>query len=103
MMQRERAQRDVVDFGRAPFENVGFVVGNFRVTGAQSSGDFERRGLSIYGIDLERRANFASVINDESRNIARFRGKIDNTDASSRLDPAAHETQNQPEAAQAQT
>src|SRR5438874_1807554 len=100
MMKRKRAQRDVVCFHGIPFENIRFAIVNFRIATAQFPGNLQCRRLSIEGVDLDLRANSASVIRYQSRNVAGPGGKIDNTGASVRLDPAAHEIQNKTMAAE---
>ena len=83
-----------------PFQNVCFVVGNFRVIGAQSPGDFKRRSLPIDCVDFDLRANLSRVIHEQPRNIAGTRGKIDNAHLRAGHYPAPHESRNETIAAE---
>jgi hypothetical protein len=76
------------------------MIGNFRVPGAQASGDFQRRSLLIDCIDLDLRVNLSRVTNDQPRNIARTCGKIDNTHSRAGLYPAPYESRNETMAAE---
>ena len=53
------------------------MVGNFRVTGAQTPGDFQHRSLPINCVDSDLRANPSRVIHEQPRNIPRTCGKIE--------------------------
>src|SRR5258706_1127492 len=47
VVKRQRTKRDVVCFSGVRLENVGFAVGNLRIIGAQSLGDFQCGRLVI--------------------------------------------------------
>ena len=88
-------------FDGMPFENIGFVTGNFRVAGAQLPGDFQGRGLSINSIDLDpARQSFErnrQSIAEYRRNLAaRSTMRV----GAPRLNPTAHKAQNKTIAAE---
>ena len=94
MMERERIENDVVALSWIPFENVRFDKRNFRVINAEFSRDFERGCLLIQRVKLNFRANLARVIDNQSRDVARAGGKIDNAQLIARFNPTANEAQN---------
>src|SRR5262245_59899602 len=71
------------------------MVGNFRIPGAQSAGDFKRRRLLIDCIDLDLRADPSRIIREQPRDIARTSGKIDNAHSIAGHYPAAHESRHE--------
>ena len=93
-MERERTKRDLVRLRRPPLEDVCFDTRNFRVIDAQFYCYFQRGGLSIKRIDLNFCADLSRKIDNQSRNVARARGKIDNAQAVARSNPATDEPEN---------
>src|SRR5206468_3938239 len=100
MMKRERAKDDIVAIRRSPFENVCLDEGNFRMITTQLSRDFECGWLAIQCIDLDRRADFSRNIDNQSRNVARAGGKIDNAHVTARFNPAMQKMQKKAMAAE---
>src|SRR5262249_33977201 len=96
MMKCQRAKRDVVYIDRAPFENVGFPVGNLRIVGAQLSRDFQCGRLPIQRIDFYFRADTSRIIDNQSRDIARSRRHIKNAKFIGRSNPPANKPQYKP-------
>src|ERR1700757_5040562 len=94
MMKCECAKRDVVSLDRFPFNDIGFMVPNFRVIGAQSPGDFQCSRLAIEGINLYLSVNFARITDDQTRDVTGARCQIDHAQFVGWPDPTAHETQN---------
>src|SRR5262249_18364321 len=95
MMQRHRAQHQVAWFGCTPFQNVSFDKSDFWIMSAQLFRDLKRRRLSIQRVDVKVRANFASVLGDQARDIARAGRKIENAHARTGFYPTAQEHRNQ--------
>jgi hypothetical protein len=76
------------------------MVGNLRVAGAQSPGDVQRCGLPIDRVDFDLRADPSGVIHQQSRNIARTGGKIDDAHLRAGHYPAPRERRNEAVAAE---
>ena len=95
MMKRQGAENDVIWLRWSPFQDVSFDETDFRIRNAQFLRDLESRGLSIQRIDSQFRPNLAPALCDQTRNIARAGGKIDNSQARVWLDPAAEKHRNQ--------
>src|SRR5438105_9083449 len=95
MMKRQSAKNEIVRLGCVPFQKVSFHKGDFRITGTEFLCDLKRGRLSIQRIDAQLSANLAPVLRDQSRNIARAGGKIDNAQARAGFDPTAEKKRDQ--------
>ena len=95
MVKHQRAKHDVVGLARIPLQNVCLNIGNFRISAAQLSRDLKRGSLPIQRVDLDLRADRPRMIDNQSRDITRTGGKIDNPEAITRFDPAPDEFRNE--------
>ncbi len=91
VVQGERANHDVERLRGGERQHVVAKAGDLRVVRAQAAGSLDRGRLKIDRHNLHLCSDSARVVRDQTRNIRRAGGQIENAHAVAVLDPAAHE------------
>src|SRR5450631_3570319 len=89
MMERKRAEHDVVLPILSEEKNIALFEIDLWIVCAQAARDFQRGALLIDRFHPEDRADFSGVIDDEARDIAGTGRQVEHPQLRPRLDPAS--------------